>query len=206
MQFPVPSLEAAPHPISLFHHWFSKAAEAAPQGGEANAMVLATVDMPARQPKSRVVLLKSFGEDGFCFYTNYKSPKAQELEQCPKAAMLFYWTAPCKRQVRIEGKTKRLSPQASDAYFATRERHSQIAAHASEQSSMISSRKDLEERFAILEKQFADKPIPRPPHWGGCLLVPEYMEFWQNRPHRLHDRLAYRASKKGGWECSYLSP
>lgn len=190
-------------PIELFRRWFDEAARAGmPQ---VNAMTLATVDGDGR-PSARTVLLKGVDDRGFQFFTNYESRKAAELEANPNAALVFLWI-PLERQVRVTGAVARLTPEESDAYFATRPRGSQVGAWASQQSQPLASRDELEQRWQRLEDQYGHDPVPRPDHWGGYLVTPREIEFWQGRENRLHDRFAYtRAADGHGWERTRLQP
>ncbi|MEQ9363945.1 MAG: pyridoxamine 5'-phosphate oxidase [Leptospirales bacterium] len=202
-------------PFALFRRWFDDALGA--QLRDANAFVLATADVSGR-PSSRVLLLKDYSPAGFVFYTNYASRKARNLATNPHAAILFYW-AEHERQVRIEGRVEKVSREESAEYFALRPRASQLGAHASHQSRVIHDRSELENRFAALEKEYrADAAIPLPEDWGGYLLAPEAIEFWQGRSNRLHDRLLFSKGAAGaadpneagspapGWERTRLSP
>jgi pyridoxamine 5'-phosphate oxidase len=195
--------ELSPDPLSQFARWLSQAVE----GGvsEPTAMSLATVDSTG-QPRSRIVLLKGLDQRGFGFFTSYESHKGQELSQTPKAALLFFWPD-LERQVRVEGAIQRLPAEESEAYFQSRPRDSRLAAWASPQSSPLPSREDLESRLKEVSARFGtDGPVPRPPHWGGFLLVPRRLEFWQGRPARLHDRLVYQQVPGGGWRIERLGP
>jgi pyridoxamine 5'-phosphate oxidase len=189
-------------PIRQFQRWFDEADSAGLPMVEAMTLATAT---PEGRPSARMVLLKSVDERGFVFYTNYRSRKAQELEANPKAALVFHWE-PLERQVRIEGSVSRISAAESDEYFQTRPRESQIGAVASPQSEVIESREVLEERFRQLENDYRDKPIERPPHWGGYRLEPDRIEFWKGRPGRLHDRLNYQREPNGTWVRTRLAP
>ena len=166
-------------------------------------MILATADNKAR-PSVRVVLLKGISNKGITFFTNYKSRKGKELLQNSSAALLFYWRE-LERQVRIEGKIKKISRAESQKYFDSRPVESRIAAWASEQSKKIPDRKYLENKFDEFEQRFFDKKIPLPPDWGGFRLVPDYFEFWQGRENRLHDRICYKKSKRS-WKIFRLAP
>lgn len=192
-------------PIEQFARWFDDAT--AVSAHEANAMTVATVD-DRGTPSARTVLLKSFDAAGFVFYTNYESPKGQDLATNPRVALLFYW-APLERQVRITGRTERTSAAESDAYFASRPQGSQIGAAASPQSEIIPNREWLAERFAAAEADAAvSGSVLRPRRWGGYRVVPERFEFWQGRPNRLHDRLVYRRERgdEGSWVVERLAP
>lgn len=192
---------APAHPITLFHDWYESARPG--MTGEPGAMTLATADASG-QPSARVVLLKEFDERGFVFYTNYESRKSTQLDANPRAALLFWWPA-AQRQVRVEGHVEKVSEAESDNYFASRPRLSQIGAWASEQSRRIDAREMLDERVRVYEEKFAGVPVPRPPHWGGWRVVPDIIEFWQERPNRLHDRLRYRRNDDA-WTIERLSP
>jgi pyridoxamine 5'-phosphate oxidase len=188
-------------PFQQFQLWFDQAVAA--ELPEPNAMTLATVTADGR-PAARMVLLKGCSPEGFVLYTNYHSRKGQELAQTPYAALVFWW-AELERQVRVEGKIYRVSDAETEAYFHSRPRGSQIGAWASEQSEVICDRNILQTRLHALEQQYQDRPIPRPPHWGGYRLTPNLIEFWQGRPNRLHDRLCYRLIDQQ-WKIERLSP
>lgn len=190
-----------PDPLKQFQTWLQEAVEAGLP--EPNAMTLATVGVDG-MPAARIVLLKGL-DTGFVFYTNYESEKGQQLAREPRAALLFLWHE-LERQVRIEGVTARVTPEESDAYFASRPRGSRLGALASNQSRVVAERGVLAARLAELEQQYADHDIPRPPHWGGYRLLPTRLEFWQGRPSRLHDRLRYTRQDDGRWLIERLEP
>ena len=191
------------NPFLQFQHWFAQALNS--QVIEPNAMTLATITTDGK-PAARIVLLKDFDERGFVFYTNFQSRKGQELAQTPAAALVFWW-GELERQVRIEGAITVVSEAEADAYFQSRPRGSQLGAWVSRQSQMIGDRSVLEDRLEQLEQEYGDRPIPRPPHWGGYRLAPTYFEFWQGRSNRLHDRLCYRHTTAANiWQIKRLSP
>ncbi|NJK48129.1 pyridoxamine 5'-phosphate oxidase [Candidatus Gracilibacteria bacterium] len=194
--------DAASNPFKQFQVWFSEAVAA--QLPEPNAMTLATI-APGGRPSARMVLLKDFDEKGFTFYTNYGSAKGKHLSETPWAALVFWW-AELERQVRIEGRVEKVSPQESDEYFCSRPETSQLGAWASNQSQVIESREVLEKQFTQLKEKYTGQAIPRPPHWGGFRVIPDVIEFWQGRPSRLHDRLCYRLLEDGFWHIERLSP
>jgi pyridoxamine 5'-phosphate oxidase len=187
-------------PFSQFAGWYERAAAEVPL---ADAICIATVD-PDGLPDARMVLLKGHGPDGFRFYSNLESAKGRQLAANPHAAMVAYWRE-LDRQVRARGPVERLDDAESDAYFGGRPRDSQLGAWASAQSEPIGSREELDDRVAELDIAYRDRPIPRPPHWGGYLLVPREVEFWQGQFGRLHDRFRYRWTD-GGWAIERLSP
>jgi pyridoxamine 5'-phosphate oxidase len=189
-------------PIGLFLRWMQEAQASEPR--DADAAALATVDSGGL-PDARMVLVKKFGEEGFVFFTNSESAKGRELAENPKAALVFYWKS-LNRQVRLRGTIKQVSEQESDDYFASRPRRAQVGAWASQQSRPLASRKALEAAVARYEKQYAGK-VPRPPHWIGYRLVPLAIEFWADRPFRLHDRLVYTRDARGKpWARERLYP
>ena len=194
--------DLAKDPFRQFEKWFQEA-EAA-KIPEPNAMVLATANREGR-PSARAVLLKGLDGRGFVFYSNYESRKGRELEANPHATLAFPWFA-LERQVIVEGPVTRVAREESEAYFHSRPQASQLAAWVSQQSSVISGRKVLEESMRELEKKYAGAVVPLPAHWGGWRLAPETVEFWQGRRSRLHDRLRYRREKDGSWSVERLAP
>jgi pyridoxamine 5'-phosphate oxidase len=193
--------DVAADPIEQFRRWFDAALDAGLH--EPNAMTVATATRDGR-PSARVVLLKGFDERGLVFYTNYEGRKGREIEENPRAALLFYW-GELERQVRVEGPVSRVPEEESDAYYASRPRGSRLGAWASEQSRTAEGRGVLEGRIRDLEAEYEGREVPRPPFWGGYRVEPEVVEFWQGRENRLHDRIVYRR-KDGGWEIQRLQP
>ena len=173
-------------------------------GGDVTAMTLATADKQGR-PSAREVLLKGVDERGFIFFTNYDSRKAQELAENPQAAVVFYWSE-LERQVCVAGDVSKLPEAESEAYFRSRPRGSRLAAWASKQSGVIRDRAELEEEWKQLEARYAGQEVPRPPYWGGYVLRPTRVEFWQGRPNRLHDRFRYTRQPDGRWSLERLAP
>ena len=192
---------AAVDPIAAFLRWFAEARQR--ETSDATAAALATADADGR-PAVRMVLVKLVDERGFRFFTNHGSRKARELEENPRAALCFHWPV-IARQVRVEGAVEPLPDAESDDYFASRGRDSQVGAWASRQSAPLQSRELLEERCARVAERYADGPVPRPPFWGGYLLVPERIELWSGREHRLHDRQLFRR-EADGWSVERLYP
>lgn len=192
--------DVATNPIEQFNSWFSQAVQS--QIDEVNAMCLSTVEN--NKPSSRIVLLKDVNKQGFSFFTNYQSRKGIELANNPNASLCFFWKE-LERQVRIEGTISKLSETLSDDYFNSRPIGSKLGAWASPQSSVIESRKVLEEREANYQQQFGEQ-VTRPPHWGGYILQPNYIEFWQGRSNRLHDRICYSLQENGEWKIERLAP
>jgi pyridoxamine 5'-phosphate oxidase len=189
------------YPFALFDQWYAEAREAEPN--DPGAMTLATADATG-QPSARIVLLKGHGRDGFVFYTNEQSAKGGQLAANPKAALLFHWKS-LRRQVRVEGEINRVSDVEADTYFATRGRDSQLGAWASDQSRPLDKRPTFEARFEAMKQRFAAGYVPRPPHWGGYRVVPDRIEFWIDREHRLHERrLFVRAGDS--WSEGLLYP
>lgn len=191
-----------PDPIVQFQKWFDEALKAEPV--EPTAMTLCTVDKDGT-PSSRIVLLKGAEPRGFMFFTNYESRKGRELAGNPRAALTLFW-ADLEREVCLAGTVSRTSRADSEKYFAMRPRGAQLGAWVSRQSTVVRDRAFLETRLAELEKEFAGRDVPAPPYWGGYLLVPERMEFWQGRPNRLHDRFQYLKQADGSWRIDRLSP
>lgn len=191
-------------PLELFDAWHS---EAWKHEADANAMSLATAT-DGGVPSVRIVLLKGRDARGFVFYTNYNSRKGAELHQRGQASLAFHWKS-LKRQVRVDGTVETVTPEEADAYFASRPRDSQVAAWASLQSEPMAERFELERRLARYSLQFEGKPVPRPPHWSGFRVVPERIEFWIDRPFRLHERLLFARDgthTEGGWSLTRLYP
>lgn len=188
-------------PYSLFEKWLKEAVSA--QAHEPNAMVLSTVSQDGK-PSSRIVLLRDFTEEGLVFFTNYNSRKGQDIQSNKHASLLFFWPE-IERQIRIDGVIERTSEEVSDAYFLSRPRESRLGAWASAQSKEIPSREFLEDLYNEADQRFKGKDIPRPAHWGGFILKPDYIEFWQGRPSRLHDRLFFK-KENNDWTRGRLSP
>ena len=189
-------------PHALFDAWLVEARAVEPNDPE--AMALATAGADGR-PSVRMVLLKGHDPHGFVFYTNSESRKGGELAANPQAALLFHWKS-LRRQIRVEGGIAPASPAEADAYFATRARDSQLGAWASEQSRTLESRATFEARFAAFAAEYEGKTVPRPPHWRGYRLVPDRIEFWSDRPHRLHERRLFMLGPDGTWAESLLYP
>jgi len=189
-------------PVEQFRRWFDEARAAVPLLPECMILATATKD---GEVSARAVLLKSFDEHGFVFFTNYDSRKSAQLHENPRAALTFWWPQ-LERQVRVEGAVVRTTEEESDEYFASRPRGSQIGAWASEQSKVIAGRGDLDARFEELSATYHDREIPRPPHWGGYRVIPIRFEFWQSRADRLHDRFQYLLRDANDWVIERLSP
>jgi pyridoxamine 5'-phosphate oxidase len=188
-------------PLVRVGEWFDEAVEAGIPGPD--TMALATAD-PGGRPSVRFVLLKGIDDRGIRFFTNYRSRKARELDANARAAATLYWL-PLHRSVRLEGAVERLSPEESDDYFDTRDRGSQLGAWASDQGAVLRDREELEARMREAEERFPDA-VPRPPHWGGYLLRPDVVEFWQGRANRLHDREHFVLQPDGTWRAARLAP
>lgn len=189
-------------PFELFDTWYQEARASEPN--DSNAMALATADTTGR-PAVRMVLLKGHGPDGFVFYTNFESRKAADLAGNPQAALLFHWKS-LRRQIRIEGHVGRVDDAAADAYFASRSRDSQLGAWASDQSRPLADRALFLDRYEQMRARFEGQPVPRPPHWSGYRVMPERIEFWQDREHRLHERTLFTRDGSGGWRSALLYP
>jgi pyridoxamine 5'-phosphate oxidase len=190
------------NPIGQFEKWWHEAVNS--QIAEVNAMTLATASGDG-MPSARIMLLKGFDKNGFVFFTNYKSYKAMHLEENPKACLVFFWKE-LERQIRITGLVKRVPEKESDEYFLSRPVGSQVGAWTSNQSQVIESRQWLEDRYLKLTEEFKQKELKRPAHWGGYLVTPVIVEFWQGRPSRLHDRIQYTLENDGTWTIERLSP
>ena len=194
--------DAAENPIEQFGHWWKDAVDS--QIDEVNAMVLATVDAHGA-PSARIVLLKEYTEKGFVFFTNYLSKKGQDIAVNPKVSLVFFWKE-LERQVNISGTIEKIPEKESETYFQSRPAGSRIGAWASPQSSVIADRKVIENNFLQYEEKFGTSHIPRPAHWGGYLVKPNAIEFWQGRSSRLHDRLKYRLTEAATWVMERLAP
>lgn len=195
--------DLAPDPIVMFRRWLADTVDAGLH--EPNAMVVTTVSAEGR-PSSRMVLLKGVDEEGFVFYTNYDSRKGSDIEANPSISLLFPWHD-LQRQVRIDGTASRVSREESEAYFSSRPRESQLGAWASPQSTEVSSRAELDERYTEVEERFGEADaVPLPPQWGGYRVRPELVELWQGRKGRMHDRLVYRRENDGTWSTARLAP
>jgi len=188
-------------PLEIFDRWFAEARASEPN--DPDAMTLATADAAGR-PSARVVLLKGHGPEGFVFYTNEQSAKGKQLAGNPNAALVLHWKS-LRRQVRIEGSVERVTDAEADAYFASRARDSQLGAWASEQSRPLDRRETFEQQFEKVEQRYEGKDVPRPPHWGGYRVIPDRIEFWTDRPHRLHERRLF-VRNDGGWSEGLLYP
>lgn len=190
------------NPMELFQKWFLEAKER--ELGEANAMNLATIGLDGF-PKSRIVLLKRFTWEGFVFYTNYNSEKGKAITKNANVSLSFFWQT-LERQVIIKGIAEKLTENLSDGYFESRPEGSRIGAWASDQSEVITSREDLDKQLKTYESKFESKEIPRPKHWGGYLIKPQVIEFWQGRPNRMHDRIRFTLQEDFNWKIERLQP
>jgi len=194
--------DAAENALEQFEHWWQEAMKS--DIDEVNAMTLATASADGL-PAARIVLLKGYSEKGFQFYTNYESYKGQQLQENPRACLVFFWKE-LERQIRITGLVEKLSEKESNDYFRIRPHGSRIGSWASPQSSVIESGEWLMNQAKEYEEKFSDSEIPRPPHWGGYIVKPVTLEFWQGRPDRLHDRLLYTLLENGSWMIERLAP
>lgn len=188
--------------IDQFGVWWQEALEA--EIDEVNAMTLAT-STTSGMPSARIVLLKDYSAEGFVFFTNYNSAKGKELLANPNACLVFFWKE-LERQIKIVGTVTKVTEEASTAYFDSRPPDSRVGAHVSPQSEIIPNRAWLDNRLAELQKQYEGKKVDRPAHWGGYLVKPELIEFWQGRPDRLHDRLQYTHNNDGSWKIDRIAP
>ena len=191
------------NPMQLFQKWFFEA-EASEGMDEPNAMTISTMGLDGF-PKNRVVLLKKYTEEGFIFYTNYNSEKGKAIEKNPNVCISFFWPH-LERQIIVKGKTEKIAGNLSDGYFESRPEGSKLGAIVSNQSEVIESRELLERKLKELEKKLAGKEIKRPDNWGGYIVKPVSMEFWQGRPNRLHDRIRYRLQEDLDWKIERLAP
>lgn len=189
-------------PMEQFTLWWNDATKSEIE--EVNAMTLATATKEG-MPSARIVLLKGYDPTGFIFFTNYQSHKGLELAENPHACLVFFWKE-LERQVRIEGSVEKIAEKESDTYFQSRPRGSRIGAWASPQSTVIPGREIIEQNSSDIESRYADEAVPRPPHWGGYLVRPGRIEFWQGRSNRLHDRIRYRRMDTGNWKIERLAP
>uniref|UniRef100_UPI00259BD017 pyridoxamine 5'-phosphate oxidase n=1 Tax=uncultured Polaribacter sp. TaxID=174711 RepID=UPI00259BD017 len=191
------------NPMELFQTWFLNA-DNSEMVDESNAMTISTIGLDGF-PKSRVVLLKRFTWEGFIFYTNYNSEKGKSIENNNQICLSFFWPA-LEQQIIIKGKAEKLAENLSDGYFESRPDGSKLGAWASNQSTVVSSRDELDKNLKIFERNFEGKEINRPPHWGGYLVKPSSIEFWQGRPNRMHDRIRYTLAEDFSWKIERLAP
>ncbi|MDG1728656.1 MAG: pyridoxamine 5'-phosphate oxidase [Algibacter sp.] len=195
--------EVPENPLELFQRWFYEVDKHFAED-ETNAMTISTIGLDSF-PKNRVVLLKKYTFEGFIFYTNYESEKGKAIEVNPNVCLSFFWHG-AERQIIIKGKAEKIAVNLSDGYFESRPRGSQLGAIASNQSEAVKNRQYLEDKLADLEKHYEGKEVPRPLNWGGYIVKPVEIEFWQGRPNRLHDRIRYRLKEDYNWQISRLSP
>lgn len=191
------------NPMELFQKWFYEV-EASESIDESNAMTISTLGLDG-YPKNRVVLLKKYTHEGFIFYTNYESEKGKAIAENPNVCLSFFW-ANMERQVIIKGNAEKIAENLSDGYFESRPEGSKLGALVSAQSEVIASRKEIEDKLKLLEKEYAKKEIERPEHWGGYIVKPISIEFWQGRPNRLHDRIRYTMTEDYSWKIERLAP
>ncbi|MGC6432535.1 MAG: pyridoxamine 5'-phosphate oxidase [Jejuia sp.] len=195
--------DAPENPIELFQKWFYEVDKYFPED-ENNAMTLSTIGLDGF-PKSRVVLLKKFTFEGFIFYTNYESEKGRAIAQNPNVCLSFFWHG-AERQIIIKGRAEKIASNLSDGYFESRPKGSQLGALASHQSEIVSNRQYLEDKLSVLEHEYSEKEVSRPKYWGGYMVKPAEIEFWQGRPNRLHDRIRYQLQEDLNWLIHRLSP
>ncbi|MBU2927219.1 pyridoxamine 5'-phosphate oxidase [Winogradskyella psychrotolerans] len=191
------------NPMELFRNWFVEV-DTHFNVGETNAMTISTIGLDS-YPKSRVVLLKKYTHEGFIFYTNYKSEKGKAILENPNVCLSFFWHS-AERQIIIKGKAEKISENLSDGYFESRPRGSQLGAVVSNQSEVVADRQELETKLKDLEIKFEGKEVQRPEHWGGFIIKPVELEFWQGRPNRLHDRIRYQLQEDYNWKIERLAP
>lgn len=199
---PLRRAELSDDPLQQFAQWMKTATEYSPD--DATSMTLATASKSG-MPSARIVLLKHFGEEGFAWYTDYRSQKGQELADNPQAELMFYWYG-LERQIRIQGRVEKLSAEQGEKYFNERPLGSRLSAAASHQSAVVSNRQQLEQAVTELSRQYPDGDLPHPEFWGGYRLLPSRFEFWQGRENRLHDRFSYSLDDQGQWQIDRLSP
>lgn len=191
------------NPLELFQQWFYAVSQSDGED-EANAMNIATIGIDGF-PKNRMVLLKKFTYEGFIFYTNYNSEKGKSIAENPNVCLSFFWHQ-AEQQIIIKGKAEKIAENLSDGYFETRPRGSQLSAFISPQSDIVENRKALEDELAAMEQRFEGQEVPRPKHWGGYIVKPVELEFWQGRANRLHDRIRYRLNPDYSWKIDRLAP